>query len=212
MVFKMTAMLLTTILAAALLGRITVIAPKEGMTTDFEAGYKRHLEWHRAANDPWTWHGWTVITGDRLGTFIDATFDHEAEDFDRAVKPAEDTADNAKNVAPYGRFVSNAFYRLRPDLCSGTTASMNAPFQVVTYIQVHPDAVSRFETSLRKGKSSATCFQLVTGGDIPSYILFEPHTKVSSTLRGAFALEGVAEARKETLRHRPDLTYIPGTK
>ena len=39
-------------------------------------------------NDPWTWHGWSVLTGERLGWFIDATFGHEAAELD-ALAPIE---------------------------------------------------------------------------------------------------------------------------
>ena len=51
--------------------RITVLAPRDGMQKEFEEGYKRHLEWHRAHADRWSWYGWTVTTGERFGTFID---------------------------------------------------------------------------------------------------------------------------------------------
>jgi hypothetical protein len=32
--------------------RIALLRPHEGATTDFEAGYSRHLKWHRQAKDP----------------------------------------------------------------------------------------------------------------------------------------------------------------
>ena len=28
-----------------------------------EAGYARHLEWHRQARDTWVWYGWNVTFG-----------------------------------------------------------------------------------------------------------------------------------------------------
>ena len=38
--------------------RIAVLRPHDGDTVDFEAGYSRHLDWHRQAKDTWTWYGW----------------------------------------------------------------------------------------------------------------------------------------------------------
>src|ERR1044072_3583084 len=33
--------------------RIAVLRPHDGDTVDFEAGYIRHLDWHRQAGDKW---------------------------------------------------------------------------------------------------------------------------------------------------------------
>ena len=33
--------------------RIAVLRPHDGDTTDFEAGYIRHLDWHKQAGDTW---------------------------------------------------------------------------------------------------------------------------------------------------------------
>src|SRR3712207_695819 len=104
---------------AGLAARIVVIKPKDGMQKQFEEGYKRHLEWHRRNHDPWAWYGWQVVAGSRLGYFIDGTFGHRWEDFGAPVGPAEDAADNALNVAPYGDFLSLAHYVLRPEVSRG---------------------------------------------------------------------------------------------
>ena len=36
--------------------RIAVLRPYQGHTTEFEAGYIRHLAWHAQAHDPWAWY------------------------------------------------------------------------------------------------------------------------------------------------------------
>src|SRR6476660_1106439 len=114
--------------------RITILAPKPGMQKDLEEGYKRHLEWHRSNADKWTWYGWIVTTGPRFGYLVDGTFDHEAADFDTPVSPAEDAADNAKNVFPYASVAGTAFYRMRPDLSRGT--NLQAPWSVLLTVVV----------------------------------------------------------------------------
>jgi len=65
------------------------------MDHDFEEGYKRHLGWHRQNGDSWSWNGWTIISGDATGYFVDGTFFHAWSDLDSPVSPAADGADNA---------------------------------------------------------------------------------------------------------------------
>src|SRR5712692_838944 len=43
--------------------RIAVLRPLDGQTVEFEAGYIRHLAWHRQAGDPWAWYGWASGPG-----------------------------------------------------------------------------------------------------------------------------------------------------
>ena len=76
--------------------RIVVLAPKPGRQADFEAGYERHLGWHRSHRDPWAWYGWSFVLGDRIGRFMDRTFGHAATDFDAPVEPAADAAEFEK--------------------------------------------------------------------------------------------------------------------
>jgi len=83
---------------------------KPGMARDFEEGYKRHLDWHRKNNDTWTWRGWTIVSGEHFGYFVDGTFFHTWKELDTPVSPAADSADNGVNVMPYAEIRSAAFY------------------------------------------------------------------------------------------------------
>lgn len=83
------------------IAQFAIWKPKEGYLQNFENGYKQHLNWHRANGDKWGWYGWFIISGPRYGQFVDATFDHTWADFDNAVKPAEDMADNRIHVFPF---------------------------------------------------------------------------------------------------------------
>src|SRR5262245_46137403 len=53
--------------------RIAVLRPHDGDTLDFEAGYIRHLDWHRQAGDKWRWYGWNITYGDRQRWFVYAS-------------------------------------------------------------------------------------------------------------------------------------------
>lgn len=74
--------------------RIAFLRPNDGDTVDFEAGYIRHLEWHRQAKDAWTWYGWTIWSGERQRWFVFATFGHTGASLSNPVSPAEDQRDN----------------------------------------------------------------------------------------------------------------------
>src|SRR6516162_8833382 len=84
--------------------RIAVLRPHDGDTVDFEAGYQRHLDFHRRAKDSWVWYGWTIWAGDRQRWFVYATFGHTAASLDNPVPPADDERDNVSNVTPHAEF------------------------------------------------------------------------------------------------------------
>lgn len=189
--------------------RITVIAPAAGLARQFEEGYRRHLDWHRDAGDRWTWYGWTVAAGDRLGWFIDGTFDHTPEELDVPVKPAEDVADNEKNVAPFGRFVSSGFYRLRPELSRVATARLDAPLATFTTVHVRPQNQAAFEKAL--ASRELLVFEQLAGGPQPSYLIIAPADKVSQVVLSRVLAAGdpYESATSEMVRFRRDLTYVP---
>ena len=92
--------------------RIAILRPHDGHTVDFEAGYIRHLEWHRQARDTWVWYGWNVTFGERQRWFVYASFGHSAASLDSPVAPAEDERDNIANVTPHAQFLGNARLRV----------------------------------------------------------------------------------------------------
>jgi len=83
----------------------SVWQPKPGQAASFEDGYHKHLQWHAANKDSWSWYGWYFISGPRDGQFIDATFGHSWSDFDHPVNPAGDGADNALHTEPFANFL-----------------------------------------------------------------------------------------------------------
>src|SRR5260370_23055732 len=58
--------------------RIAVLRPHDGQTVEFEAGYIRHLAWHRQAGDPWGWDGWGGWGGGRYWWVLDAAVGRSA--------------------------------------------------------------------------------------------------------------------------------------
>ncbi|MCI0695040.1 hypothetical protein L0337_23900 [candidate division KSB1 bacterium] len=75
--------------------------PKEGMKSQFENGYKEHLNWHRQKNDNLVWYAWYVASGNRLDLFIDGAFGISFADFANRVDLRGDVADFAQTTAPF---------------------------------------------------------------------------------------------------------------
>lgn len=84
------------------IAQFVIWKPKPGQEAAFTEGYKKHLDWHKANGDTWSWYAWFFVTGPRFGQFIDATIDHPWSDFDHSVKPTEDGPDADLHVGPYG--------------------------------------------------------------------------------------------------------------
>jgi len=93
----------------AQVAQFAIWQPKEQNLQAFDAGYKKHLQWHKDNGDKWNWYGWYIISGNRVGQFIDATTGHAWADLDKPINPAGDMQDNFINVFPYGNL--NTVYK-----------------------------------------------------------------------------------------------------
>src|SRR5262245_1042960 len=118
--------------------RFSVLTPHDGDTVDFEAGYIRHLQWHRQAEDPWSWYGWTIWAGERQRSFVYATFGHSAAELDGAVSPVEDERDNIVNVTPHAHFAGSALCEFLPALSRGSGMPTPASRAELTTVDLHP--------------------------------------------------------------------------
>jgi hypothetical protein len=198
--------------------RIAVLRPHDGDTIDFEAGYIRHLDWHKQAGDTWIWYGWTVTYGDRQRWFVYATFGHAASDFDTPVPPAEDERDNIVNVTPHAEFVGNALYEFLPDLSHGNAEPQATPRLELTTVEIEPGAASAFERALRsrqaKLRSETLWYRMIAGGVAPRYVRLRPQPSYASLASAARdqalpdeALGLVTKQTIEVLTLRPTMSY-----
>lgn len=214
--------------AAGPYARMVVIQPKPGKAAAFEQGYQRHLEWHSKAADRWSWYGWSFVLGDRLGMFMDGTFGHAAANFDAAVQPAADAADNAVNVVPYADFLSHGVFRRMDAASIGQPLPDASPFLAMTTYTVAAGDEGAFERQLeagatRPGAGSArtpgsasrfTWYKLQIGGSAPQYVLMRAASSFGAAAElpevippGARAM--VRSARTELLRYRAEMSYAP---
>jgi hypothetical protein len=215
--------------------------PKPGMQAQFDEGYRRHLRWHEEKKDPLVWYGWYVASGERTGMFIDGSFGAPFAAFDRRVEPKADAADFAQTSAPFADTAFRSTYRLRPDLSTGQPLEERRPspqVEVVHYA-LHPgmerifeEVIGKLHAALRqtRGAPVHTWYELVVGGESPSYMLMVPRQgwadydaapqTLGAVLERAY---GPAEARalrqslaaavdhtrSELWSYRQDLSYFP---
>ena len=166
--------------------RISVLRPHDGDTVDFEAGYIRHLDWHRQAKDPWSWYGWTIWAGERQRWFVYATFGHSAAELDAPVSPAEDERDNIVNVIRHAAFVGQGLYEFLPALSRGNGVPRADVRAELTTVELIPGAANDFETALRPAQPSlrdeTLWFRMIAGGASPRYVRLRPRGSFSVLL------------------------------
>jgi hypothetical protein len=197
--------------------RIAVLRPFDGNTVDFEAGYIRHLEWHRQARDTFVWYGWTVWAGERQRWFVYATFGHSAASLDSPVAPAEDERDNVANVTPHAQFVSNALYEHLPALSRGTGVPQPAARLELTTVDLEPGGAKAFEAAVGAQqptlREETLWYRMVAGGATPRYVRLRPRPSLPALLEGGEqalpekASELIAKTTVEILNLRPTMSY-----
>lgn len=198
--------------------RIAVLRPYEGHSVEFEAGYIRHLAWHKQAGDPWIWYGWTVTYGERQRWFVYATFGHSAANFDKSVSPTEDERDNILNIVPHAEFVGNALYEYLPRLSRGTGEPQPATRLEFITVDLVPGAAKAFEAALSASQSSlqgeTLWYRMLAGGPTPRYVRLRPLPNIAAIVDGkneqTFSDDInrlISKATVEILTLRPTMSY-----
>lgn len=198
--------------------RIAVLRPHDGKTVDFEAGYIRHLDWHRKAGDPWVWYGWSVWAGERQRWFVYATFGHSDSALDNPVAPADDERDNVLNVVPHAQFAGNALYEYLPALSRGTGRPQPTARLELTTVDLVPGSGKAFEAAIGAEQSrlqgETLWYRMVAGGPAPRYLRLRPRPGLPAILDGgsepAFPEKvsgSIARTTVEILNLRPTMSY-----
>jgi len=197
--------------------RIAIMRALDGHAVDWEAGYVRHLEWHRQAQDAFSWYSYSVwASTERQRWIIYATFGHTAEELSNPVSPAEDERDNLLNVLPHAQFLGNGIYEFLPAASRGSgipTPTLRAEYTTVELTQGSGKA---FEAALvaeqSKLEGETLWFRLVLGGKTPRYVRLRPREDLAAILneRGLQSLPErvnglIASVTVESLNLRPNM-------
>lgn len=188
-------------------GLVFSYQPLPGQESQFFDGYRSHLDWHREHDDPFTWYGWTVLTGDRVGTFVDGTFGISYEAFGNRVKPQEDRSHFENSVAPYAEVLARKLFRLERDLSTAFPLEEQKPSRFVDAytFSVAPGKEPLFEEILSElagagGEPESgmrvTVYRQLTGGVLPAYLVLVPREGFAAfDPRGAITTLGHAIER-----------------
>jgi len=163
---------------------------KPGADSAFAEGRKKHMEWHRAQKDSFSWMTWEILNGDRAGQFITGSFDHFWKDFDgREAFDVIDGADVAKSTGAYGDSISTGFWVRMADQSRAKPGATAPPkYNQLTHYYVSPGQALQFEDALKEITAAlnkiewpvySNWYRLVSGGDGPHYVL--------STARASYA-------------------------
>ena len=197
--------------------RIAILRALDGQTVDLEAGYIRHLEWHRQAKDKFGWYSYSVwASTERQRWIIYATFGHTAAELSNPVSPAEDERDNLLNVLPHAQFLGNAVYEFLPALSRGNgvpTPTLRAEY---TSVELSQGAGKAFEAALAAEQSrlqkETLWYRMVVGGGTPRYVRLRPRASLAAILdeRADQAVPDtvnglISKMTVETLNLRPDM-------
>jgi hypothetical protein len=198
--------------------RIAVLRPHDGKTVEFEAGYSRHLDWHRQAQDKSVWYGWSVWAGERQRWLVYATFGHSAASLGSPVRPADDELDNILNVTPHAHFVENGVYEFLPALSRGDAVPKPTGRVELTTVQLGIGAEKVFEAAVASRRATlegeALWYRMVAGGSSPRYLRLRPFPDLAAILDAQdeqalpeAARRVVAKTTLEILVLRPTLSY-----
>ena len=213
------------------IAHVSVWIPKAGHKQNFENGYKQHLQWHAANQDTWSWYGWYVISGERSGYFIDATFDHQWEDFDRPVNPAGDAADNNLHTVPFGNFVKGYKMAFYPQLSTGDSNTLQSRFlRIITIRVINTENAKKVFEKLRslysrdRKSPSYLLYQLVDGGNLKEWQLLVGHNSFEtfasyeklidelSAIERSLNVTTIESVSAETLRYQKEMSLFPAIR
>ncbi|MCH7986259.1 MAG: hypothetical protein IH847_06710 [Acidobacteria bacterium] len=209
-----------------------------GKVKQYEEGSKKHIDWHRKQNDPWTWVAWEVITGEDTGTYCWGSFGHNWEDFDSPGAPPDaDEANWQETGAPFVQSTEVSFWTNLPNVSNpseGQAAMDSVIFFHTRYgtEEKFNHLIGEFHKAIEKTNMpwNYEWYALVSGGNEGTYALVLPRPNFAAfnptgkpfpkMLEEAYGKAGadallakwrkvVKSANSELTRSRTDLSYIP---
>ena len=173
-VFAAATVLVAVLLAVPVHAQQTVarsysFIPQDGMTAQFEAALKAHIEWRIANGDPWTWGVSSLEVGETVGEFSVRSSGHEWAELD-----AYDSDFGPKGVQHYMATVAPLVESLSTMITTAEEAMSNRPpagrplgFVTITTYHIRPGAQAQFT------QAAAAASQALMDHDFPGYWIWE---------------------------------------
>jgi hypothetical protein len=200
--------------------RISFLRPHDGATTEWEAGYIRHLDWHRRANDRYRWYGYTEWSGPHMRWFVYATFGHSPDSLSNPVDPAGDERDTIVNIIPHVEFMDGGLYEYLPNASRGDPNGIPTPLArlELATVDLKPGTERTFEAALAAGRPSLRTetlwYRAISAAVVPRYVRLRPKASIGEVIDAraeravpANAADLVEQSRVEILTFRPTMSY-----
>jgi hypothetical protein len=172
--------------AKPIIERATLWTIKPGMGAKFEAGLKKHNQFHVKQGDTQAHDTYVIESGEHAGSYWRVAGDRHWEDFDAEDKFADaDTADSDVNVTPYIASSVPMFLEVQVDASNPPPDDAPAPvFWELIFFKVKAGHYDQISLAIKRVKDAAqkvswperwVWLVLVNGGEHDQFVLALPH-------------------------------------
>ena len=215
---------------------------KPGMAAQYEQGRAKHMAWHKAQNDAWSWNTWEITTGQDTGNYLVTSCGHTWKDFDSRDK--FNVADSENANATMGASMAEetmAYYTLRAELSATPKPGQQPKYLSVTFFWLKPEGLTDFTNGVKQvnqafsktstPRATSYWYSLANGGMGPEMVLVQERNSMAEMagtttktleeiMKEAYGndndLMSLRKAyngnRSELLQYRPDLSYTAPAK
>ena len=161
--------------------------PKNGMTSQYEAGRKQKAAWHKQHNDTQPLMVWETLTGDNTGIYIVGRLGQHWADFDKpAISDEADVEEYNKVIGSYVESLVGRYYEYLPKVSNPDNSTM-MPSKFAEILTFHVrygkgsdfrNAISRIYDASQKTKWQPhfEWYVLANGGAEGTYVLVLPRS------------------------------------
>jgi hypothetical protein len=165
--------------------RATLWTIKPGMGSKFEAGLKRHNQFHVKQGDTQSHDTYTIESGGNTGSYWRVAGNRHWEDFDAEEKFGEaDTADSDVNLSPYIESSMPMFFEFLVDVSNPGPEGAPVPAMYeLNFFRIKAGHYDQFSLAMKKVKDAAVKVSwtenwawlvLVNGGEHDQFVLALP--------------------------------------
>jgi hypothetical protein len=158
---------------------------RPGTVQEYEASRKKHMNWHKAQNDPWAWEVFEVMTGPETGGYLIASGEHQWKEIEAWVaKMADaDAADSQASMGPHIASTQRQYWTQLNAISRLPTSEGRSPLITLTTYQVKPGTDAALRTAITKVNAALNAgnfplrtiwFVLTNGGSTPTYAVVAP--------------------------------------
>jgi hypothetical protein len=158
---------------------------RPGTVHDYEASRRKHMAWHKAQNDPWTWEVFEIMTGPDTGGYLIASGEHQWREIEAWVaKLADaDAADSLASMGPYIASTQREYWTQLNAISRLPTSEARSPLITLTTYHVKPGSDAALRTAIMKVNAALEAgnfplrsiwYVLTNGGASPTYAVVAP--------------------------------------